>query len=257
MLSDLQDAFGHSMHDYLNGIRGAEVTERDDGAVNVGGGPAVYFGPYRKWHPLERQAMRYVRGRVLDIGCGAGRHSLYLQDRGHDVVATDNSPLAIEVSKKMGVKDARLLGITEIGPGLGTFDTVIMLGNNFGLFGTPERAKRLLRRFYRASSRKGRIVASTVDPYATDDPDNLAYHAANKAKGRMGGQIRLRVRCRRYATPWIPFLIVSRQEMESILEGTGWAVSKYIGTDAAPYVVIIDKAKTLTGSASDTIGAHL
>lgn len=245
MLTDLQDAFGHSMYDHLNGIKGAEVTERDDGSIAPGGGPAAYFKPFKEWHPLEKKAMRYVRGRVLDIGCGAGRHSLYLQDKGHDVVATDNSPLAIQVSMKRGVKDARLVAITDIGPGVGTFDTIIMLGNNFGLFGTPERAKRLLRRFYRASSRRGRIVASTVDPYPTDYPDNLAYHAANKARGRMGGQIRLRVRYKRYATPWIPFLIVSKLEMESILEGTGWAVSKYIATDAAPYVAIIDKLKRI------------
>ena len=138
--------------------------------------------------------MRYVRGRVLDIGCGAGRHSLCLQEKGHDVVGIDNSPLAIEVCKKRGLKDARLLSLSQIDPSLGVFDTVIMLGNNFGLFGSADRAKRLLRRFHKMTSNKGRIVATSFDPYKTEDPDHLAYQAANRAKGRMPGQIRLRLR---------------------------------------------------------------
>jgi hypothetical protein len=57
----------------------------------------------------------------------------------------------------------------------------------------------------------------------------------------MPGQVRLRVRYKRHATPWIDLLMVSRQEMESIVEGTGWVVSKYLGSDAAPYVAIIEK----------------
>jgi cyclopropane fatty-acyl-phospholipid synthase-like methyltransferase len=243
MLKDRQDAFGHSMYDYLNGIKGAEVTERDDGSIAPGGGPAAYFAEYRKWHPLERKAMRYVRGRVLDVGCGAGRHSLYLQEKGHDVAGIDNSPLAIEVCKRRGLKDARLISLSEVGPALGVFDTVMMLGNNFGLFGTAGRAKRLLRRFHKMTSEKGRIVATSVDPYKTDDADHLAYQAANRAKGRMSGQIRLRLRYKRYAMPWIDLLIVSRQEMERIVGGTGWVVSKYLGPDAAPYVAIIEKKR--------------
>jgi hypothetical protein len=58
------------------------------------------------------------------------------------------------------------------------------------------------------------------------DPDHLAYLAANRARGRMSGQIRLRVRYKHYATPWCDYLMVSPEEMEALVEGTGWRVVK-------------------------------
>lgn len=241
MLKDNQDAFGHGLHDYLNGKEGAEIIERDDGLVNPSGGPAVYFTPFKKWPSIEKRGIRYARGRVLDIGCGAGRVALYLQDKGLEVVGIDNSPLAIEVCKKRGVKDARLVPISKMNSSLGIFDTVIMYGGNFGLFGTPAKAKQLLKRLYKMTSKKGRIVVSSADTYATDDPDHLAYHAANRAKGRMSGQMRLRVRYRKYATPWFYWLIVSGEEMENILDGTGWKARKYLYSDIGRYIAVIDK----------------
>jgi SAM-dependent methyltransferase len=241
MLTDHEDAFGHGMLDYLNGTAASEMVERDDGLIRTNGGPAIYFQPFNKWHPLERKAMRHVAGRVLDIGCGAGRHSLYLQDRGYDVVAIDNSPLAIETSMRRGVRDARVVSISDIDSSLGTFDTILLLGGNFGLLGNPQRARRLLKRLHRLTASKGRIITASGDPRTTDDPDHLAYHAANIAKGKLPGQMRIRVRYKRYATPWIEFFAVSRQDLEQILEGTGWAVSRYLSLDAPPYVAMIGK----------------
>jgi len=240
MLKDNQDAWGHAMKDYLDGIDGSVILERDDHYIEPAGlGQRLYFAPYKKWSPIERKAMRYVRGRVLDIGCGAGRNGIYLQEKGHDVVGIDNSPLAVEVCKIRGLKDARLMSITELNSTLGTFDTVIMMGNNFGLFGTPERAKRLLKRFLKMTSGKGRIIATSSDIYGGNNPDHLAYHAANRARGRMSGQLRIRTRYKRYMTPWMDLLVVSPKEMEGILEGTGWIVKKSIGSGR--YAAIIEK----------------
>ena len=241
MLKDGQDAFGHGMLDYLNGAASSEIVERDDGLISANGGPGVYFLPYRNWPSIERKAMRFVRGRVLDIGCGAARHALYLQEKGHNVVGIDNSPLAIEVCKRRGLGDARVVAVSDIGPALGEFDTVLLLGGNSGLLGNPGRARRLLRRLYGLTSRRGRIITTSGDPRTTNDADHLAYHEANIAEGKMPGQMRIRVRYKRYATPWIEFILVSRQQMEHILEGTGWAVKRYIDSDTSRYGAIIEK----------------
>src|SRR5690242_8898085 len=91
-----QDAYGQIYQALLEGREAQEIMERDDGLIYAGE-PADYFAPYRHWPTAEKCAMRAVRGRVLDVGCGAGRVSLHLQARGHDVVAIDESPLAIEV----------------------------------------------------------------------------------------------------------------------------------------------------------------
>ena len=243
MLKDNQDAFGHGMLDYYHGTRTSLVIERDDGYFEPDVGLQQYFADYRQWHDIDRKAMRYVRGRVLDIGCGAGRHALFLQQKGHDVVGIDNSPLAIEVCKLRGLKDARPMQITRIGKQLGKFDTVLMLGNNFGLFGNPDRAKRLLKRLHGMTSRRSRIIAQSADPYRTDSPDHLEYHERNRQRGRAAGQIRLRVRYHKYVTPWWDLLLVSKQEMADILDGTGWRANVHIETVNGLYVAILEKMR--------------
>ena len=241
MLKDNQDAFGHGMLDYYHGTRTSLVIERDDGYFEPDVGLQMYFAEYRNWHPDERKAMRYVRGRVLDIGCGAGKHSLYLQQKGLDVVGIDNSPLAIEVCKLRGLRDVRPMPITRISSRLGVFDTVLMFGNNFGLFGNPDRAERLLRRLYSMTSRRGRIIAQSTDPYRTSSPDHLEYHERNRQRGRVAGQIKLRVHYRKYTTPWWDLLLVSIQEMADILDGTGWRANIRLETEAGPYIAVLEK----------------
>ena len=246
MLTPAEDAYGAAIRDYWHGEGGYEVVERDDGGIDYSSGPPAYFAEFDEWPPHQREAIGYARGRVLDIGCGAGRHSLFLQGRGHDVVGIDISPAAIEVCRERGLESACVSSITRIGSGLGTFDTVLMLGNNFGLFGGLRRARWLLRRFKSITLPSGRIIAESLDPYATDNPDYFAYHELNRSRGRMAGQLRLRVRYRTFKTPWFDYLIVSKNEMEDILRGTGWAVTRYIDHGDALYIAVMERSEGLS-----------
>jgi SAM-dependent methyltransferase len=187
--------------------------------------------------------MRYVRGRVLDVGAGAGRVALHLQRKGHAVVAIDNSTLAVKTCRLRGVKDARVVPFTKVSANLGEFDTVVMFGNNFGLFGSYKRARWMLSRLHTLTSPGARIVAGSVDVYDTDDPDHRRYHRRNRARGRMAGQLRIRIRYRTYTTPWFDYLIVSENEMRSILGGTGWRLRRTITCSGRVpfYIAVIDK----------------
>ena len=211
-------------------------------SFGVSSGPKLYFSEFEDWSEHEKKAMEFVKGRVLDIGCGAGRHSLYLQRKGFDVVGIDISPLAIKICRLRGLKKARIMSIDEIGKfAPNSFDTVLMLGNNFGLFGDSQKAKRLLRELYKITSPRALIIAESRDLYKTDNPAHLEYHRFNRERGRMPGQLRIRVRFEKYVTDWFDYLLVSKDEMKQILEGTGWEIKKFIDSNNAQYIAIIQK----------------
>ncbi len=237
------DAFGRLVWERHEGDA-VEVIERDDGYIDTTAGAEAYFAPHESWPESKREAIARARGRVLDIGCGAGRVCLHLQERGLDVLGIDISPLAVETCRERGVRDARVLSITQISRSLGVFHTVVMLGNNFGLFGSRRRARWLLRRLAGMTSPDARIIAETMDPYATDNPDHTQYHERNRQRGRMGGQIRFRVRHKNHIGAWMDYLFVSKTEMGEILDGTGWRVGRHIESGGPSYIAVIEKSAT-------------
>lgn len=241
------DAFGRGLWDHLQGKNDFEIIERDDGLVEVA--PIErYFDKGLKsllGSKTARQALRHARAKALDVGCGAGRHCLYLQEKGIDVLGIDISPLAVKTSKARGVREARVASVDDVKKFRpGSFGSIIMMGNNFGLFGSPAKAKRYLKEFYKATDEQGVVIAETRNPYATDNPDHLRYHQLNKRRGRWSGQLRLRVRYKRLVENWFDYLFVSPKELAMIVKGTGWHVQKLIGDTQADYVMILTKEHT-------------
>ena len=237
------DAFGENLlAQYRGGRMMAEIVERGDGYIDTGSDPGDYFSEYKDWSRGEQRAVDLARGRILDIGCGAGRHSLYLQQKGFDVTAVDNSPGAVRVCKLRGIKKALVRSIEEIDKfPPASFDTILMMGNNFGLLGSRKKAVSLLRKFARITAPGAKIIAGSLDPYRTKTPDHLLYHRRNKQRGRMGGQIRFRIRYKGFTGKWFDYLFVSREEMQDILSVTDWRVEKFIKTFVDNYVAIIGK----------------
>jgi SAM-dependent methyltransferase len=235
------DVWGAVLDDALAGEPSKEIVERDDGFV-MSFDASYLLAPFKKWNDAdERRAMRFVRGRVLDIGCGGGRVCLHLQQRGLEVVGIDSSPGAVAVCKRRGVRDARVLAIDAIDASLGLFDTVVMLGQNFGMLGSRTRARRLLDLFARVTTTRGRIIAETFDPHALDDPVQRKYLESNRRRGRMPGQLRVRVRYRNLTTRWMDWLQVSSEELASLIEGSPWRLERTLGSGPS-YVAILEKA---------------
>ena len=240
VLKPHEDAIGQAMYAQYTTGEGFDLVERDDGFI-APAGPASYIAPHRRWPECERRAIKHARGRVLDIGVGAGRHAIYLQERGHDVLGTDVSLLALKVARARGLRRTRAMAITQITRKLGVFDTILMFGNNFGLMTDATRCRWLLRRFKGMMPPQGRIIASTTDVYGTDDNAHLAYHRRNRGRGRMGGQIRMRIRHRHFCTPWFDYLMVSLKEMTQLVDGTGWRIARHYEGPGPLYAVVLER----------------
>ena len=238
------DAFGQEMWDYYHGKEVVEITERDDGCIGTGiYSVKSYFSEYKDWFPIERAAIKFARGKVLDVGCGAGRCCLYLQEKEHNVLGIDNSPLAIRVCKLRGVKQAIVLPfeqVSKLKPQ--KFDTILMFGHNFGLFGSFKKAQRLLKVLHGLTNPKAVIVATVRNPKNPSEPEHKEYNKSNLQRGRMPAQIRLRVRYRKFKGPWFDYLFVSEPELKQILKDTGWKVRKFINEKGKPsYAMILEK----------------
>lgn len=238
-----QDAYGKQLlAQYLGTTPTAEIIERDDNFIATGSDIGMYFTEYEEWGALEQKAIAKVHGKTLDIGCGAGRHSLYLQEKGFDVTGIDNSPGAVKVCKMRGLKKAFVRPIEQIDKfRQNSFETIIMFGNNFGLFGSRDNARSLLQKMSLITKPNAQIIAGTMNPYQTTNEDHLSYHKLNRRRGRMGGQIRLRVRYGKTVGEWLDYLFVSPDEMEEILGKTDWQIKEFLTSDSPNYVAVIEK----------------
>jgi len=237
------DVFGRALLDWASGGTVAETIERDDGFTTSGAGPEVYLSEFKGWPSAERQSVRFLRGPVLDVGCGAGRVALHLQQRGLDVVGLDSSPLAVQAARMRGVKDVWCQSMASRGLKIGPFGTIVMFGNNFGLFGTPERARKILSEWAKRTSPHARIFMESTNPYGGGAPGfDRAYYHRNKERGDMPGQARFRYHYDYSVGSWFPWLFVSRSEMRLLLRGTGWRQARVLGErPSEPYVAILEK----------------
>jgi len=237
----LGDAFGRLLLDCLEAGpdpgRFTQIVERSDGLIQLGD-PVRYFAS-EPWSDQEASALSRANGKVLDVGAGAGRQCLYLQARGLEVVALDVSPLAIEVCRRRGagqvfVGSAEDLAASAPSP----FDTFLLAGGNLGLMRDSQSARVFLDALASMAAPGAVVIGSSRDPYQTEDPDHLNYHAANRARGRMAGQVTIRVRHRRWATDWFDLLFTSVPELEELLDGTAWKLEETLPEGAGYHVVL-------------------
>jgi len=219
-----------------------DFVERDDGFVS-GAPVARYLAPVGEWFDVERRALDRITGRTLDIGVGAGRLALVLQDRGVDVTGLDVSPGAVEVAAARGVRRTVHATVDRHARHGGRYDTFALYGNNLGLLESPARAREFLAALAAMANPGARVVGQGTDPYATGDPAHLAYQERNRSLGLMPGSLLVRIRYREVATEWFRYLLCSPAELVTLVAGTGWEVADLDTGDTPFYVAELRRSR--------------
>ncbi|MBI5305411.1 MAG: class I SAM-dependent methyltransferase [Chloroflexi bacterium] len=237
-----QEIFADALWQFYEIGRADLRVERDDGYASIEN-IAWYFTTHREFLPIEKAALKFARGRVLDAGCGAGRHSLYLQRRGLRVTALDVSPRIVELARVRGVRDARCANLCGKLPlRASEFDTVILFGNNLGICGTVAKFRRMLRELHRVTSPRGRILATTRMP-STTNPWHKRYLERNLGRGRALGQIRLRLMLNGRRGAWFDLLLLAPTDLMPIAAQAGWKIAQVFaeGNFEDGYSVVLEK----------------
>ncbi|MDQ6819408.1 MAG: class I SAM-dependent methyltransferase [Actinomycetota bacterium] len=197
-----------------------------------------YFATADTWTGEIVEALSQMHGRVLDVGCGAGRHALHAASLGCDVVGLEPSPGAIEVCRRRRVHAIRgRLGDQDIS--LDGFDGVMMLGNNLGLLASPQEAPGHLRWLADRCPPGATLVGEALDPTDTVDPDHLAYQRRATAAGRAAGQMRLRASFNGQVDDWFSYWHLTPDELRHAVSQTPWRV---VGVAGSPtYVAVLTR----------------
>lgn len=165
----MKDIFGKALLDYQTG----DFTENLITATNISDEdelPLAYlFRDFDDMPNLEQKALEVSKGNILDVGCGAGSHALYLQNKGFSVKAIDISRRAVEVCKLRGINKAEqksILKETE------TFDTILLLMNGTGIFQELKQTQKYLKHLKSLLKPNGQILIDSSDiKYMYEDDD--------------------------------------------------------------------------------------
>jgi SAM-dependent methyltransferase len=165
----MKDIFGKALLDFYNGnytedlMTSTQISDEDEL-------PLPYlFRTFKEMPALEQKALELCKGTILDVGCGSGLHSLYLQSKNLKVKAIDSSMGAVEVSKKRGVIDAEHLSLLEE---TSTYDTILLLMNGTGIFQTLNDVPQYLKHLKSLLNEGGQILIDSSDiKYMYEDED--------------------------------------------------------------------------------------
>lgn len=217
------DVLGQAIADYFHRVRGRKLWVH---TRMTAGGPEAsipfpreempirhYFRSSDEMPELEWTALRHCKGRILDIGAGAGSHSLALQQLGQDVTALEISPLAAAVIRGRGVREVVCCDVFVL-PATRKYDTLLLMMNGIGVAGNLTRLRAFLRKA-RALSRPGaRLLFDSTD---------IAY-LYQKMPPPPGyyGELLYQYEYRRQRSEPFPWLFIDRKTLEKVAAEEGW-----------------------------------
>ncbi|MDR6966560.1 cyclopropane fatty-acyl-phospholipid synthase-like methyltransferase [Flavobacterium arsenatis] len=168
----MKDLFGKAILDYQTNnspedlITETSISEEDEMSV------AYLFRSFKEMPSIEQKALELSKGKVLDVGCGAGSHSLYLQnEKGLDVTSIDISENAIECCQLRGLKNAVEIDVLDLDSDANKFDTILLLMNGTGIFGKLEKVPTFLQKLKSLLNPDGQILIDSSDIIYMFDED--------------------------------------------------------------------------------------
>ena len=206
-----QDIFGIAIHNFFDHADDEDIVvhspDFDDDIIPV----AYLFRSYSEMPPLEKKALEMCFGKVLDVGCGAGSHALYLQnDRKLEVLAVDTSEGACEVARKRGVKDVKNVAFEALSEE--KFDTILMLMNGIGIVGKMRNLDEFFEKLRQLLSKNGQVLLDSSDLIYLFDADEDGGVWVDAAEGYYG-ELRYSLSYKEKTSKWFDWLYLDFESL--------------------------------------------
>lgn len=158
----MKDLMGQAIWDYYYDNEPEDI-QTETSISELDELPVSYlFRGFSEMSRVEQKALELSYGKVLDVGCGAGSHSLYLQnDKNLDVIALDISPKSIEICEKRGVKNTIVEDILDFEGG--KFDTILLLMNGTGIFQSLSKIDFYFDKLHEILEENGQVLVDSTD----------------------------------------------------------------------------------------------
>jgi 2-polyprenyl-3-methyl-5-hydroxy-6-metoxy-1,4-benzoquinol methylase len=226
---------GQALLDYMNGDNDARcILRRDDGIAY----PPIYARQF--FYPdglpeLDKTAVERCAGRVLDIGAGAGSHSLAIQDRGLEVTSIDISAKAVRVMSERGCRDPRVGDVFDSYSA--PFDTIFVI-LNIGIVQNLNGLARFLKQLRTLMTDDGQLITDSIDPRNSEDESYRKYSQDKIAKGCYLGERTLRFEYKDQTSDWFEWVHIDPETLRYYVDDAGYSM-KHLGSDGKRYLVSI------------------
>ena len=193
---------------------------------------SLYFRNEKQLPKLERKAIDLCKGKVLDIGAGAGSHALILQNKNVEITALEISPAACGVMKHRGLKNVVCKDIFEFNEE--KFDTLLLLMNGIGLCGTLEGFRKFLKKAETLLNENGILIFDSSDIDYMYEDDELP-------KDKYYGEVSCLYEYQKQTTDWFNWLYLDQQTLEKIVSEEGWNSELIYQDENDQYLVKLTK----------------
>lgn len=186
----------------------------------------VLFRTYDEMPDLEKTALDLVKGKVLDVGAGAGVHALELMDRGFQVEAIDLSPGAVKYMKGKGIpaRDEDFFDLKDE-----KYDTLLMLMNGIGIAGKLSNLEKTLRHAKSLMNKGGRLICDSSDiKYLYEDEDGSMWIDLNT---EYYGNFRFQMKYKKEKGPWFNWLYVDFDNLFKAAKNAGLKATRVYEQD--------------------------
>lgn len=240
VLDSTSDPMGTALQEYIRKGKASKLRVLsslfDEDELPV----SLLFRKEKDMSDIERAALDLARGHVLDVGAGAGCHTLALQNKGLEVTAIDISPLSVQVQRERGVRDARLVNLFD--PTFAEqYDTILFLMNGSGIIGKLENMPAFFDKMKLLLAKGGRIYMDSSDlRYIFENEDgsmdidlNAAYY----------GEVDYQMKYRNIAGPKFDWLYIDLETLSYYASEYGFTVTKILEGSHYDYLACIERQK--------------